>query len=162
MTEELAAPTKFDVAVAEMLDMPQIECPVDHHFVPGFYIRVFRAPKGACIISKIHKTLHNFCISKGVASVYDEEKGWQTYAAPYQGFTKPGTQRALIVHEDLVWSTAHAIQEEEIDRPDLIEDRIIENKNNPLLNDQQQAALNAIKEFHSQDPMKKLELQEAT
>lgn len=152
MNELLEKPASlFEKVEVEMLHAPQIECPVEHNFVPGYYIRVFKAPKGVAIISKIHKTRHSFSISKGVVSVYDDKNGWQTYIAPFDGITEPGTQRALIVHEDIVWSTAHPRTNNET-TPEQIEERIIENKKNPLLDEEDQKMFEKIKSFHSQNP----------
>jgi hypothetical protein len=85
-----------------------VECPVVHQFTPGLYSREFHAAAGTQIISKIHKTEHQYVISQGRALVWmDDERGWVELSAPYRGVTQPGTRRVLIVLEDLIWTTFH-------------------------------------------------------
>lgn len=134
------------------LDIPQVECPVLHHFLPGFYIREFHAPAGTFIISKIHNTMHPWSISKGSVSVWDENHEVQLFKRGDNGITVPGTRRALYVHEDLVWTTAHAILETDLN---VIEMQIIEQRDNPLLNGEEQKILNEIKNFHAHKPERK-------
>lgn len=112
-------------AVAVVCALPRVDCPVQHHFAPGFYLREIFMPRGTVVISKKHVTEHQFVISKGRVSVWDPFKGTQHLQAPHVGLTKPGTQRVLYIHEDCVWTTAHANPDgcRDIDR---IEARIIE------------------------------------
>lgn len=92
---------------AMMLEMPQIDCPIENRFTDGLYTRQIFMPKGAIVASKIHKTEHQFIISMGDCSVWSKETGWQRYLAPYHGITKPGARRLLVMHEDTVWTTFH-------------------------------------------------------
>lgn len=108
--------------------------PVVHRFVPGMYIREIHMPAGSVLTSKIHKTEHPFVLTKGVVSVWSLNEGTVVYKAPHFGITKPGTRRVLLVHEDAVWITFHAGDEETVEE---VEDRIIEKRLNPRL----QAAL---------------------
>ena len=106
------------------------EMPVTHRFTPGLYVREIFMPAGHLVISKIHKTEHPFVISKGKVAVFIEEDGWQVFAAPHTGITKPGTQRVLFIIEDTVWLTFHPTQLTDVDA---IEEEIIEKRDNPLL-----------------------------
>lgn len=112
-------------AVAAVCSLPAVDCPVKHHFTTGFYLREIFMPRGTVVISKKHVTEHQFVISKGRVSVWDPFGGTQHLAAPYVGLTKPGTQRVLYIHEDCVWTTAHANPDGGQD-VDAIEARIIE------------------------------------
>ena len=109
-----------------------VECPLNHTFTPGLYIREIFMPKDSVITSKIHKTEHPFIVSKGVVSVSIDAGEWQLIEAPYSGITKPGTRRILWVHEDTIWTTIHANPDNENENE--IEERIIEKHENPLLN----------------------------
>ena len=64
-------------------------------------------PKGLLCTSKIHKTEHQYVVSKGVLKVWSEEMGWELIRAPFIGITKPGARRALHIIEDTVWTTFH-------------------------------------------------------
>lgn len=103
----------------ELAKLPQIECPLRHSFVPGFYVRQIFMPAGSLVISKIHKTEHPYVITRGKVSVWIEGVGVQNLRAPFTGITKPGTRRVLYVHEDCLWTTFHATDKkvvEEIER----------------------------------------------
>jgi hypothetical protein len=90
-----------------LMDMPPVDCPLEHRFTDGLYTRQIFMPYGSVVASKIHKTEHQFIISKGDCSVWSKETGWVRYQAPYHGITKPGARRLLVMHEDTVWTTFH-------------------------------------------------------
>ena len=99
---------KVDRLQFECGKLPQLAVPLTHHFIPGFYIRQITMPKGALVISRIHKTTHPFVISKGHAAVMDECGHVEHFKAPYSGITTPGSRRTIFIHEDCTWSTFHA------------------------------------------------------
>ena len=81
--------------------------PVEHRFTPGLYSRTIFMQRGLVCTSKIHKTEHQYVLSKGRLEVWSEQDGWKLIAAPYIGITKPGARRALNILEDCVWTTFH-------------------------------------------------------
>jgi hypothetical protein len=86
---------------------PVAPLPLEHRFTPGLYSRTIFMPKGLLCTSKIHKTEHQYVVSKGVLRVWSEELGWQMIRAPFIGITNPGARRALCILEDTVWTTFH-------------------------------------------------------
>lgn len=98
---------KVDRLQYELGKFPQIEMPLTHRFTPGLYIREILMPKGAIVISRIHKTTHPFVVSKGRAAVMDEHGRVTQISAPHTGITQPGTRRVLFIHEDCIWTTFH-------------------------------------------------------
>lgn len=86
---------------------PPVEMPLQHRFTPGLYSREIFMPAGAVVVSKVHKTEHQFVVSKGRVSVWSEADGVVELRAPHAGVTKPGTRRILVVHEDTIWTTFH-------------------------------------------------------
>lgn len=96
--------------------LPRCEFTVVHRFTPGLYIREIFMRKGSIVASKIHKTEHPFVISKGDVSVWSDETGVERLAAPYTGITKPGTRRALMMHEDTIWTTFHPTKETDLEK----------------------------------------------
>lgn len=86
---------------------PTVELEVMHRFTPGLYSRTIFMPKGTLLTSKIHRTHHQFLISKGVLEIWTPAEGWLTYVAPHLGETLPGTRRGLRIHEDTVFTTFH-------------------------------------------------------
>lgn len=112
---------------------PAIECPVEHRFTDGMYIREIYMPAESLITSKIHKTEHPYVVSKGKVLVSIDGGEWVLIEAPFTGITKPGTRRVLYVLEDCVWTTFH-LNPSNTDSVDEIEERIIEKHDNILLN----------------------------
>ena len=119
------------------------EFPLQHSFIPGFYIRSVFLPAGCKLTSKIHKTTHSFHISKGVLLIYSDGKV-NLIAAPYTGITKPGTRRYLDIIEDTIFSTFHPFPEltgeennyTESEKSEIIEEMeklLIEQRVNPLI-----------------------------
>lgn len=91
-------------------------CPVTHHFAPGAYGREMRLPAGMTVVGKIHKHAHINVISMGRVRVFTEHEGVLELAAPCTFVSSPGTQRAVHVIEDTVWTTVHVT-----DKTDLVE-----------------------------------------
>jgi hypothetical protein len=90
--------------------------PLTHRFTPGLYCREIFMPKGTLLTSKIHKTEHQFIISKGSVSVWTEDGGVTRLTAPFHGITKPGTRRILYIHEDTIWTTFHPTTETNLEK----------------------------------------------
>lgn len=78
-----------------------------HDFCPGLYARTIFMAANTIVISKIHKTQHFFVVAKGSCTVVDSHGNRKLIAAPYLGVTMPGTERALHIHEDCIWTTFH-------------------------------------------------------
>jgi len=97
------------------------ECPVTHHFAPGLYAREILLPAGIRIIGKIHRHAHVNTISKGRVTVFTEF-GSQELVAPVTFVSKPGTKRAVVAHEDTIWTTYHPTNETDLAK---IEDYVI-------------------------------------
>ncbi len=103
------------------------DCRVEHRFTPDLYSRTIYMPKGLLCTSKIHRTEHQYVVSKGHLKVWIDGKGWEEISAPYIGITKPGARRALWIMEDTIWTTFHptcltdvAMIEKEIIEPHFI------------------------------------------
>ena len=69
------APTAEQIRRFEsaMLEMPQVEIPLEHTFAPGLYVRTITVPAGATLVGKVHATDHIFIISKGDMTLVSEE-----------------------------------------------------------------------------------------
>lgn len=96
--------------------LPQVECPLNHYFAPGVYIREIFMPSGAIVIGKIHKTEHFNIIQKGSVSLIDEDGSRKVLHGPCTFVSKAGVQKVLYIHEDTVWSTIHLTEERDLDK----------------------------------------------
>ena len=95
---------------------PQVECPLQHDFVPGMYARTVFVPAGTLVITKRHNTTHRFAVTKGRIAVWTEAQGVHVIQAPYRGTTEAGTIRLAVAIQDTVWTTYH-----ETDNTNLVE-----------------------------------------
>lgn len=101
------AQARIDFVQHHLAKLPPVEIPIENRFTPGLYSRTARAPRGAAVVTRVHKTEHQFVISKGAVLVWAEGEPWHKVCAPYIGTTKPGARRVLIILEDCVWTTFH-------------------------------------------------------
>jgi len=123
---------RIDELEATMVEnFPLINCPLNHRFTEGMYVREIFMPAGSLITSKIHKTQHQYFILKGAVSVWIDEGEEAYLEAPYIGITEPGTRRVLYVWDDCIWATSHPNPDNE--NLEQIEERIIEKHDNTLL-----------------------------
>jgi hypothetical protein len=106
---------------AQMRNMPQIDCPLQHHYAPGLYAREILLPKGSLVVGKIHKHAHINTISRGHVTVYTEF-GESDLIGPTTFTSKVGTKRVVLAHEDTIWTTYHVTEETDLDK---IEEHVI-------------------------------------
>lgn len=116
---------------AEVLRLPQIEIIPEHQFADGVYCRTIRVPRGTIITGAKHKTQHFNIVSQGVIRVFNDLGGeLKTITAPCVFVSEPGTQRAGLVMEDLVWTTVHATKETNVEQ---LEASLVEDYHGQLL-----------------------------
>lgn len=135
---EQAKPTKEHERVyaleRELQKMPQVECPVRHHFAPGIYAREMTIPEGVTLTGAVHKTEHLSIISKGRIAVTTDD-GVVEISAPHTFVSKAGAKRAGHAIEETVWTTIHATDETNIDKlvemlTDTTADKLLGGSNN--------------------------------
>lgn len=113
---EMGYAPKIDAIEQAIADnLPPVETPLVHQFVPGQYIREIFLPRGSIHTTKIHMTKHPFFILKGKVLVYTvDQANPYIFEGPCWGLTEPGTRRAIVVLEDTVWVTVHAVTETDL------------------------------------------------
>lgn len=122
---------KVAFLVKEMGGIPQVECPLKHHFAPHVYIREIFMPAGAIVIGKIHKTEHFNIIQKGCVTLMNEDGTRETLTGPVTFVSKPGVQKVLYIHDDTVWSTVHLTENRDLES---LEAELIEPEDYPRFN----------------------------
>jgi len=96
-------------------ELPQVECPVWHHFAPGLYARKMLIRQGTVLTGAVHKTEH-LCIISGDIEVTTDE-GVRRITDSHAIITsKPGAKRAGYAHADTYWTTVHATEETDLDK----------------------------------------------
>lgn len=131
-----------DVVERAMLDMvndsdgefENIHLEPQHTFTPGLYCRELTMYPGNRIVSKIHRTEHQFVMLEGKCTVYDNREVIEMEGKCH-GITKAGTRRILLIHEKTTWLTFHPNPDNET--LEQIEDRIIEKHDNGYLTDEE-------------------------
>lgn len=97
----------------EMLDMPQADCPVAHHFGPGIYIREVTLPAGIFAVGHAQKFDHLNIMLTGKVAIVDDGKV-RVLEAPMIFTGKPGRKVGYVI-ETCVWQNVYATEETNID-----------------------------------------------
>lgn len=109
----ISLPEKIELMEAAMLEMPQVDCPVVHHFGPGIYIREVFLPQGAFAVGHAQRFEHlNILLKGAVAIVIDGVL--KVLKAPLIYVGQPGRKYGYVL-EDTVWQNVYATPETDID-----------------------------------------------
>jgi hypothetical protein len=95
-------PARIEEVESSLLQLPQLEAPVLHHFVAGLYIREVRMPAGSFAIGHHHKHEHINVMLKGRVTALKEDGTLVEFKAPCEFIGKPG-RKIGVIHEDTVW-----------------------------------------------------------
>ena len=91
---------------AALAKMPQFECPLNHYFVDGLYVREIFIPAGVALVGYIHMFPCITTISQGEIAITDGEKT-VILRAPFTMACAPGTKKAGYAIKDTIWSDAY-------------------------------------------------------
>jgi hypothetical protein len=99
-------------------DYPTVDCPVEHRFSPGIYMREMLIPAGVCATGAVHKGEH---ITIVVGHCWlTTEQGMQEFKGYASFVTAPGMKRAVYAQENTMITTVHANPSDERDLDKLI------------------------------------------
>ncbi len=101
---------------AAATELPPVDCPLQHSFIDGVYVRTIHIPAGTVIVGKIHKHSHANILSQGEVSVFTEGGGLERLKGPLTMVSEAGTKRAVYAHTDTVWTTIHKTDETDLDK----------------------------------------------
>jgi hypothetical protein len=106
-----------DIGTAEAkgLNMPQVQCPVYHHFGPGIYIRELWIPKGTLIIGHHHRESHLNMMLRGKLRLFGDGGHVHIVEAPFRLVAGPGRKAAYAL-EDTIWQNIYATEETDVNR----------------------------------------------
>lgn len=71
---------------------------IEHDFTDGLYLRRLILNRNTTIVSGIHRRDHVWFLLTGSITISSED-GVNNYQAPYIGFSKAGTQRAIYAND---------------------------------------------------------------
>lgn len=126
MVCELTTPVDATEQIeAQLLQLPQVECPVLHHFGPGIYIREVRMPAGTFAIGHRQKEQHLNILLSGKVAMLDKDGLPKVVSAPFMYSGEPGRKVGYII-EDVVWQNIYSTEETNIDK---LEERFLDKSN---------------------------------
>ena len=118
--------SNVDEAEKEMLKLPQVDCPVVHHFGPNLCIREVFIPKGTMAVGHKQKFKHMNILLKGKVMMLNDNGQTKIVEAPFIFEGEPGRKIGYIL-EDMVWQNIYST---ELTDPNEVEDFFIEKSEN--------------------------------
>jgi hypothetical protein len=83
--------------------LPQVDCPLEHYYLPGVCFRVMRLKAGTSLTGKIHKHAHIAVLLEGTLRLADDEHAF-IITAPWVGMGKAGAKRLGYAETDCVFA----------------------------------------------------------
>ena len=116
MVCELAVSVNDQIEKVEeqLLQLPQVDCPLVHRFAPSVYMREVLMPAGCFVIGHEHNTEHFNVVLTGSARVMIDGE-IEDIVAPCVFVSKPGVRKVLYIMEDMKWATIHPTDETELE-----------------------------------------------
>ena len=112
-----------------MREMPQVVCPLTHHFGAGVYIREIFIPAGTIVVGHRHKGPGMNILMMGTLRVIDGSGMARTIQAPAVFVAPPGS-KVLFALEDSVFQNVHPTDETDLEK---FEELFIEKSETPEL-----------------------------
>lgn len=97
-----------------MLAEDQIDCPVQHYFGPGIYVREIFLPAGIYVMGHAHKKPTMNILQKGKMVVLVNGEA-RVIESPYTFNSEPGRKFAYVI-EDCVFQNIHATEETDLEK----------------------------------------------
>lgn len=113
-TQALQILASMENAEKELLQLPQVSCPVVHHFGPNLCIREVFMPAGTLAIGHRQKFEHMNIMLQGKVMVIDDNGNTQILTAPLIFVGKPGRKIGYVL-EDMVWQNVYATDLKDVD-----------------------------------------------
>jgi len=114
-------PAMLDGIESMMLTAEQVDCPTQHHFGPGIYIRESFMPAGTYVMGHAHKCEHMNVMLKGKMAVIVNGEA-KVIEGPCIFIGQPGRKFAYII-EDTIFQNIYATTETNIEK---LEDMFVE------------------------------------
>jgi hypothetical protein len=114
-SHNIVDPAKIEQVESHLLDLPQVECPVVHHFGPGIYIREVTLPAGVLAIGHAQRFDHLNIMLTGSVAVVGDDGQTKVLQAPMIFVGKPGRKLGYVL-ETCIWQNVYATDERDIDK----------------------------------------------
>lgn len=107
-------PEQIEKLESHMLNLPQAECPVVHHFGPGVYIREVTLPAGTFAVGHAQRHDHLNIMLTGSVAILGDDGNTKILQAPMIFVGKPGRKVGLIL-ETCIWQNVYPNPDDERD-----------------------------------------------
>lgn len=107
MSEPIAFAEKLAYLIWRFHELEQIECPLQHEFTDGKYIRRIQIPKGTLFIGRPHRMSHQIILDRG-SVIHVTENCRRLINAPFSMMSSPGYQVAALALTDIEARTVHS------------------------------------------------------
>jgi len=114
---------KVEKLLAQVQQMPQVDCQTKHYFGPSIYIREVTMPAGAVVIGKPHRKDHMCVMLQGRMIIVDAEGNQKELVAPMTFVGSAGRKVAYIL-ETTVFQNILATDETDIE---VLENMLVDN-----------------------------------
>lgn len=101
--------SNVDEAEKAMLQLPQVDCPVVHHFGPNLCIREVFMPKGTMAVGHKQKFKHMNILLKGKVMMLNDDGSTKILEAPFMFEGEPGRKVGYVL-EDMVWQNIYSTE----------------------------------------------------
>jgi hypothetical protein len=112
---EIAQAEQVDRLEQAMLDMPQAECPVVHHFGPGTYVREVTLPAGTIAIGHAQRFEQLNIMLTGKVAIIGNDGKVKELTAPMIFVGPPGRKIGYVI-ETTTWLNVYATDERDIEK----------------------------------------------
>jgi hypothetical protein len=99
--------SNVEEAEKAMLQLPQVDCPVVHHFGPNLCIREVFMPKGTMAVGHKQKFKHMNVLLKGKVMMLNEDGSTKILEAPFIFEGQAGRKIGYVL-EDMVWQNIYS------------------------------------------------------
>jgi hypothetical protein len=142
MSEELSVPVndQIESLEKELLNLPQVECPLKHNFAPGVYMREITMPSGSFIIGHEHLTEHFNVVLTGKARVMIDGV-IEDLVAPCYFISKPNVRKVLFILEEMKFATIHPTDETSVE---VLESTLVRKSNSFIKFEEAKALLESL------------------
>lgn len=142
MSEELSVPVndQIESLEKELLNLPQVECPLKHNFAPGVYMREITMPAGSFIIGHEHLTEHFNVVLTGKARVMIDGV-IEDIVAPCYFISKPNVRKVLFILEEMKFATIHPTDETSVE---VLESTLVRKSNSFIKFEEAKALLESL------------------
>lgn len=110
---------RVDRLEAELINQPQVDCPVREYFADGLYAREITIPQGVALIGAVHKTQNFAVVNKGILRLATDD-GYRDVKAGDVVTVMPGQKNCGYAIETCVWTNFFANPSNEQDSDKLV------------------------------------------